>query len=85
MAKLKKLFEKIVNNPNDVGFDDLDKLLKRYGFTRRHPRKGSSHFTYHHSQLDEILTIPKDRPIKAIYVKKAIGAIRKLQDRGEVE
>ncbi|MBE3585046.1 type II toxin-antitoxin system HicA family toxin [Desulfofundulus thermocisternus] len=85
MPKLKKLFEKIVRNPNDVDFHDLDKLLIRYGFNCRQPRKGSSHFTYYHPQLDEILTIPKDRPLKAVYVKKAIEAIKKLQNGGDVE
>lgn len=82
MTKLDKLFAEIVNNPKDVKFEDLDKVLKYYGFERRNPKGGSSHYTYFHSSLPDILTIPKNRPIKAVYVKKAISAIQRL-DRGE--
>ena len=32
MTKLDKLFSDIVNNPKDVRFEDIDKVLKYYGF-----------------------------------------------------
>lgn len=35
MSKLKKLFEKIKNNPKQVRFEELDKILMHYGFTKR--------------------------------------------------
>lgn len=82
MTKADKLFADIVNNPKDVRFEDLDKVLKFYGFSRRNPKSGSSHYTYFHTKLSDILTIPKDKPIKAIYVRKAIMAIDKIE-RGE--
>ena len=82
MTKLDKLFSDIVNNPKDVRFEDIDKVLKYYGFECRNPKGGSSHYTYFHSLLPDILTIPKSRPIKAVYVKKAISAIQQL-DRSE--
>lgn len=37
----------------------------------------------YHSKVPYILTIPKDRPIKAIYVKQAIEAIEKLKEGGQ--
>ena len=82
MTKLDKLIDNIVNNPKDVRFEDIDKVLKYYGFECRSSKSGSSHYTYFHVSLPDILTIPKDRPIKAVYVKKAISAIQRL-DRGE--
>lgn len=78
MTRFDKLYNQIVNNPKDVKFEDLDKLLTRYGFECRQPRGGSSHYTYHHPKIAEVLSIPKARPIKAIYVKKAIAAIEKV-------
>lgn len=82
MTRLDKLFFDIVNNPKDVKFEDIDKVLRYYGFDRRQPKSGSSHYTYFHSLLPDILTIPKDKPIKAVYVKKAIEAIERIE-RGE--
>jgi len=83
VSKLKKLYEQIARSLKDVDFDKLDKLLRRYGFNCRQPQKGSSHYIYYHPALVEILTIPKDRPVKAVYVKNAIEAIEKMQERSE--
>lgn len=47
---------------------------KRGGFIRRNPGSGSSHYTYSHPDLVDIITIPKDKPIKPIYIKKALEA-----------
>lgn len=82
MTQFDKLYIQIVNNPKDVKFQDLDKLLRRFGFNCRQSRKGSSHFTYYHPELPDILPVPKERPIKAVYVKKAIALIEKLKEKG---
>lgn len=83
MTKYDKLYTKIVNNPKDIDFDGLDKVLRQHGFKRRQPRKGSSHYVYHHPDLPDLISIPKARPVKAIYVKDAIAAIEKLKEKGE--
>lgn len=85
MTKFDKLYAKIVRNPKNVNFDELDKLLRRYGFECRQPSKGSSHYNYYHPDLPELITIPYDRPIKAVYVKEAIKALKKLQEGSESE
>jgi predicted RNA binding protein YcfA (HicA-like mRNA interferase family) len=85
MSQFDKLYAQIVNNPKDVTLNDLDKLLRRYGFNCRQPGKGSSHFTYYHPELPDILTIPKERPIKAVYVKQAITLMQKLKEKGDIE
>jgi len=81
--KWDKIFQRIANNPKDIDFKELDRLLARYGFQRRAPGKGSSHYTYTHPKLDEILTIPFSRPVKAVYVKMAITLIQRLQEEGK--
>ncbi|NPV28965.1 MAG: type II toxin-antitoxin system HicA family toxin [Firmicutes bacterium] len=83
MTRFEKLYAKIANNPEDVKFEELDRLLRRYGFERRQPRKGSSHYSYHHPKLPDILTIPYARPIKAVYIKQALAAIEKLKEGSE--
>ncbi len=85
MTELSKIYSQIVLNPKDVKFEDLDKLLKQFGFKCRQPGKGSSHYIYHHPGLPDLLSIPKARPIKAIYVKQAIAAIERLRERSEHE
>lgn len=73
MSRYDKLYNKMKNNPKNVKFEDIDKLLTKIGgFSRSNPRGGSSHYTYSHPNLVDILTIPKDRPVKAIYIKRAL-------------
>lgn len=38
MTKAGKLFADIVNNPKDVRFEDLDKVLKSHRFSRRNSK-----------------------------------------------
>lgn len=84
MTRFAKLYAKITNNPRDVNFDDIDKLLRKFGFKCRQPGTGSSHYTYYHPNLPEVLTIPQNRAIKAIYVKKALEAIEKIKGGSEL-
>lgn len=64
-----KLIKKILNNPKNVRFEDLDKLLKAFGYDVKQPRKGSSHFVYRKKGAMPI-TVPYKRPfVKEAYVK----------------
>lgn len=81
MSHYKKLYEKVKNNPKDVSFNEIDKLLTKIGgFTRRNPSKGSSHYTYSHPDLIDIITIPKNKPIRTIYIKKALSAFDMVKE-----
>lgn len=42
---------------------------------------GSSHYTYSHHDLVDIITIPKDKPVKPVYIKKALEAFDKVNDK----
>jgi predicted RNA binding protein YcfA (HicA-like mRNA interferase family) len=72
MSKFKKLVQSIRDNPRNVQFDDLNKILLKCGFT---VRNHSSHYTYSHPDLSEIITIKKENPVKIVYVNKALDAI----------
>ena len=82
MSRIEKLFEKMEKNPKNIKHEELDKILKNFGFGVRQPKSGSSHVTYFHPQLADILTVPKDKPfIKEIYVKKALKMIKNIRHK----
>ena len=82
MGQIEKLLRAIKINPKDVPWEDIDRLLKHYGFGCRN--QGGSHYTYYHPELEEILTIPRRRAVKAVYVKQALRLIEKLKE-GEAD
>ena len=81
MSKSEKLYEKIKNNPTDVSFEEIDKLLVNIGgFTRRNGSR-ASHFIYLHDKLKGIegfVNIPRAKPIKSVYIKKALKAYEEV-------
>ena len=83
LTKFNKLYAKIARNPKDVDFNELDKVLKQYGFKCRQPDKGSSHYVYYHQELPDTLSIPRARPVKAIYVRLALNMIEGLKEGEE--
>ena len=68
MSKFIKLIKKILDNPKNVRFNQVDKILKYFGYERSQPRSGSSHYTYR-KEDEEKITIPFNKPIKAVYIK----------------
>jgi hypothetical protein len=80
MSKFEKLLERIRNNPKTVSFEELDRILIRYGFTCRQPRGGSSHYVYTLGDYPSI-TVPYKRPfVKQIYVKKVIEILEQIEE-----
>ena len=71
--KICKLLKKILQNPKNVRFEDLDKLLKMFGYDVRQPNKGSSHYIYYKANEKRIITVPHKKPfIKSVYIKEII-------------
>ena len=73
MSKIDKLLKDIENNPKNVRFETIRKLLERAGYTATN--NGSSHWQFRQEGKDTI-TIPYNKPIKVIYVKEVIRAIK---------
>ena len=77
MSKRDKLLQNIRNNPKNVRFEIIQKIMLSHDFTETQPGGGSSHYTYHNGIYR--ITIPKDIPVNKIYIKRAIEIIDKLE------
>ena len=77
MSKQDKLLKKIRNNPKNVRFETIQKILLSYEFTETQPGGGSSHYTFHRGIYR--ITVPKDNPVNQIYIKQVIKIIDKLE------
>ena len=68
MSKWDKLIARICNLSQDLRFNELRKVLESFGYERKAPRSGSSHYTFRKQGCMPI-TIPKHEPIKKVYVE----------------
>ncbi len=72
MSKKEKLLNAIKNNPKNVRFEDLKKVLEDIGY--KGINRGGSHYIF--TKNNNIsLTIPYKKPVKIIYVKQVIKII----------
>lgn len=79
MAKREKRLQKIRNNPNHVRFEELDRLLRAFGFERRQPRGGSSHYFY--ICAEHRISVPMKRPfVRAVYVKEVLKILDEIEN-----
>jgi len=76
MSRRNKILEKLKNNPNNVRFETIQDLLLHFGFKERQPSGGSSHYTY--TFKSTIITIPKHKPLKKIYVSRVLELLEEL-------
>ena len=74
--KKDKQLQQIKNNPTDISFREIEKILINAGFTKRGPGKGSSHFTF--TKGSHRITIPYAKPIGKIYIKKTTELIESI-------
>jgi predicted RNA binding protein YcfA (HicA-like mRNA interferase family) len=75
VTKREKRLQKLRQNPKNVSFDELRQILEAEGFELDHVT--GSHYIFRANAGDVILTIviPFARPVKPIYVKRAISGI----------
>ena len=75
MSKFEKDLAKLKQNPKNVHYKELEKILLRFGFTKR--QKGSSHVVF--TKGKNVLTVPIKRPfLKFIYVQQALEVIEDI-------
>jgi len=72
MSKKDKLLEAIKNNPKNVRFEDLKKILESIGY--KAINRGGSHYVFTKVNATP-LTIPYKKPVKVVYVKQVIKII----------
>lgn len=52
---------------------DIEAVCREHGVLCAPPRGGGSHFKIAHPAMAEKLTIPYNRPIKPIYIRKLVA------------
>jgi hypothetical protein len=75
LGRREKLIAAMRNNPKDVPFDKIKSLLLYYGCKVRQRSRGSSHYIFTHHALPYSLSVPKERPIKATYVRDVLKMV----------
>ena len=79
MTKRDKDLERLRQNPRSVRFEDLDKVLRRFGFEVSQPRSGSSHYVYKHGAYK--LVVAKHEPfVHSKAVKAVIDILDEIAD-----
>lgn len=81
MSRIEKRFERIINNPRQVKWDELSTIAKHYGLTVRNPSRGSHFIVYYSDDPEnEMISVPvHNNETKAVYVKKIIALIKKME------
>ncbi len=86
MSKRKKRLERLRQNPNNVSLDGLRRVLEDYGFEYRQTVGSHYTFTYILEGETRLFTVPFRRPVKPVYVKRAIKLIDQIiEEQGEDE
>ncbi len=81
MSKKEKRLQRILQNPKDVRFSELDAVLTEYGYERRQSDKGGSHYVYSHPEVNMLVTLVshgQDDILPEYQVKKAIKSLKLL-------
>lgn len=82
MSKWDKLTTKIKLLSKEVRFDELKKILESFGYEMRMPNGGSSHCTFRKKGCSPI-TIPKQEPIKRVYVEMVKRVVESEVEKDE--
>ena len=69
MSQFDKLLQRISNMDNNMRFNELRKVLEKYGYEMKGPSSGRSHMTFRRAGRNPI-TIPRHDPVKRSYVEK---------------
>ncbi|WP_028560471.1 type II toxin-antitoxin system HicA family toxin [Paenibacillus pinihumi] len=72
MARVEKLIDKMRNRPNGIAFTEAAKVLEAHGY--KNVRQNGSHCQFRNNAGD-VITIKKDTPLKAVYVKDVLNRI----------
>jgi hypothetical protein len=71
-----KRLERMRQNPlADWTIEDVEAVCREHDIRCSPPKGGGSHYKISHPRLREILTIPRRRPIKPVYIRRLIKFI----------
>ena len=75
MTKREKLLQKALKAPKDFRFQDLESLLRQFGF-RKIKTNAGSHFKWRHTEKMITYMAPKKNPVKQIYIKNLLKLLK---------
>lgn len=82
MTKLEKRLANLRQAHRNINSSELIAILESLGFELRGGK--GSHKLYRHPDLPEDpITVPLQRPLRPVYIKKAVNIINKLMERTE--
>lgn len=80
---LHDLLDSMRRNPaGDWTMGDVERLCAHHGVRCTPPTGGGSHYKISHPSQPGILTIPRARPVKRVYVRKLVQFIEALGGPG---
>lgn len=80
MSKIRKRFERLLQNPKDIKWDELLPILRFFDIKFEEP-DGSSHWIVYHDDSDVNLSIPvHNNRVKPIYIKRLIAMIEEIKE-----
>ncbi len=78
MPSLKDLVRKMRTSPNNIRFEECERVMLSVGFEVAQPRSGSSHVTFRHPLLRRIVTVKRQAVLKKVYVTLVLDALDEL-------
>jgi hypothetical protein len=69
------ILQKMRQNQSGWRIEELQSVAERNHVEWRRPRRGGSHVIFSASGVREIVSVPAERPIKPIYVRKFLALI----------
>ncbi|GAC43431.1 type II toxin-antitoxin system HicA family toxin [Paenibacillus popilliae] len=72
MARKEKLVEKMKNRPSGIQYSEIAKVLRHHGYDL--VRTNGSHKQFR-NKAGDVITIKKEQPLKAVYVKDVLDRI----------
>lgn len=82
MSKWDKLIQRIKSLDKNIRFEEIQKVLEYYGYKVKAPGGGSSHFTFRKDGC-AMITIPKHKYVKTVYVEFVRDVIEEEEKRHE--
>ena len=82
MSQFDKLINRIKLLDKDMRFEELRKVLERFGYTMDGPGSGSSHKTFR-KPGEYPITIPMHDPIKRTYIELIRDMIEREENKDE--
>ena len=79
MTRRDKRFQRIAQNPRNVRFDELRRLLEDYGFELKRTRGSHHSFVGYIAGEKVALVVPFKKPLNPVYVKKALALIEQIE------